>query len=121
MTVFDFLATQNAGDLIRLLEGVVGVVGAVLSGAALRNIIGLRKMIGQPIRKTLREVLHGLLPRGRTRRAENAVSVMDRPLTLEQKIDLLKTNQERHWIEEAIREQRITERLDRVDPPTRRN
>lgn len=121
MTFWDFLSTQSATETLRLLEGVVGVVAAILSGAALRNISQVRKVLGGPIRRTLRQVLRETFRRGPRHGEGSSASVLDEPLTLEQKVDSLQRLTERLWVQQGLDARHIDERLDRVDPPTRRH
>lgn len=121
MTFWDFLATRNAGDIIRLIEGVVGIVAAVLSGAALRNVLGLKKMIGTPIERTLGQVIRGLFRRGPKHGRSTPATVLDKPLTVEQQIEGLKELTERLWVQQGLAVKHIEQRLDRVDPPTRKH
>lgn len=118
MTLFDFLATQSGAELLRILEGFVNIVAAVLTGAALRNIFEVKKMIG------------GLTKPGRLKRLVRRVRHIPEPvvkldafqsLTLPQKVDMLKDNIETVSLRQGVDSQDIRTRLDRVDPPTRRH
>lgn len=121
MTVFEFLDSRSGGDLLRLLEGVVTIVAAVLSGSAARNAREAKNLIGGPIERTLGQVLRGFFRRGPAHERLRPVKVLDKPLTVEQKIDALQVLTEKLWLRQGLETKTITERLDRVDPPTRRH
>lgn len=120
MNVFDFLATQSGSQLLGICGAIVNIVAAILTGAALRNISQVRKMVGGIVKP-------GLLKRLFGRRKHEADAPVDakpdafQSLTLAEKVDMLKNNQELLWVRQGIDSADTTARLDRVDPPNRRH
>jgi hypothetical protein len=112
MNLFDFLATQSGSELLRIIGNVVSIVGAVLTGAALRNISQLKKMIGGVVKPT---VLSRIFRRARHGSDAVADAQPDafQSMTLAQKVDNLKDNQELLWLRSQV--------PPRVDPPNRRH
>lgn len=119
MTFWEFLSTRNAGDIIRLIEGVVGIVAAVLSGAALRNVIGLRKMIGGPLQRTVGQVVRSWFHTPKHNRVTlvKGLQPPDEGLPLDQRVDLLQQTLERLWTNQGQQITDIRKRVDKMDPP----
>jgi hypothetical protein len=120
LTFFDFLATASGQEVLRILEGAVNIVAAILTGAALRNISQVKKMIGgivKPglVRRLFRRARHS------TPAEPDAKPDAFQSLTLVQKVDMLKDNIETVSLRQGVDSKDVHERLDRVDPPTRRH
>lgn len=120
MTLFDFLNTENGREIIRLLEGVVTIVAAVLSGNAARSARQAREMIGGKVGRTAYQWAAGLFRRPRHGRSTVVPQMRDEPLTLDQKIDLLQQTQERMWTNQGRAIHELARTLDNIAPPSGR-
>lgn len=123
MTVLEFLGTPTGTELVRAAESVLAIAAAILSGTAARNARQARDMIGGVAGRTVRQWLHGWIPSRRSHVKSPTGRTPDalQSLTLDQKLEELKRNQELQWVANGLALQEIARHLSRIDPPNGRH
>jgi hypothetical protein len=121
--LIDFFGSQAGVELLRIADSVLNIVAAIISGVALRNISQVKKAVGGAIGRPLRQTLGDLLHRKKHATSAEPDLKLDafQSLTLAQKVDMLKDNQEILWLRQGVESESVKGRLDRVDPPTRKH